>query len=191
MRLPWATSAGRFQRLGWNPGWKRLKETRYPEGMRWPFTVFAALVVLAACATPAPYQPARVEDLDEVGYLDHQLAPDEFAVTFLANCQTSRRRAFDFALMRAAEIGVHKGFLYFTIIRRKEDTTVIETGSTSYSFPVGSALFGFSATHHAACPIFTFLVQYFRDRPNRGLDLFHCGETAKVLSDRYSLKPSF
>lgn len=161
--------------------------SRYGTRMARRVVACTAALILTACATPAAYQPARAEDLDEIGYLDHQLAPDQYAVAFLANCHTSRRRAFDFAMLRAAELGVHNGFLYFSILRRKEDSTIIETGSTTYAFPMGSSWVAASSTHRAVCPIFAFVVQYFRDRPNRGLDLIKCGDTAKALSSRYGV----
>jgi hypothetical protein len=61
----------------------------------------ASLFALS-CATP--YKPLS----DRYGYSERPVGKDEFEVTFLANGNTPYERAFDFALLRAAEIALSR-----------------------------------------------------------------------------------
>jgi len=128
-----------------------------------------------------------MSDLNETGYLDKKIGDDKYLVGFVANCHTHRARAFDFALLRSAEVGVRDGFPFFTIRDRREDTTVIDLGSTTYAIVNGNYVSASTTRDLATCPVFTLLIQYFRERPNLGLDLFKSGKTAATLEQRYGV----
>jgi hypothetical protein len=128
-----------------------------------------------------------MSDLNETGYLDKKIADGKYLVGFVANCHTSRARAFDFALMRSAEVGVRDGFPFFTIRDRREDTNVIDLGTTTYAIVHGNYVSASTTRDVATCPVFTFLIQYFRERPNLGLDLFKSGDTVVALEHRYGV----
>ena len=57
-----------------------------------------ALLLLDSCATT--YRPLN----NGAGYSDAVIGPDEFRVGFQGNGETSLERAYDFALLRAAEV---------------------------------------------------------------------------------------
>lgn len=66
-------------------------------------------VSLGGCATS--YKP----DGYGGGYSDVQLAENSFRIAFKGNDATSRTRAEDFALLRAADVALIAGFKFFTI----------------------------------------------------------------------------
>jgi hypothetical protein len=70
----------------------------------------AFLLVLAACATP--YAPANKGR----GYIDSQVATNEFQVGFQGNCNTDADQVRDFALLRSAELTLEHGYLYFAVL---------------------------------------------------------------------------
>jgi len=67
-------------------------------------------VLLAGCGTP--YQPFGLGG----GYSETPLAPGVFRVFFNGNGFTSKERAEDFALLRAAELTIAANSNHFTII---------------------------------------------------------------------------
>ena len=69
-----------------------------------------SFVLLAGCATP--YQRYGTTG----GFQDVQLAPDLFRVAFLANAFTSAQQAYDYALLRGAELAVAHGFTHIALV---------------------------------------------------------------------------
>ncbi len=69
-----------------------------------------SLWFLSGCATS--YQQKGFTG----GYSETQLAPDVFRVNFQGNGYTSSERAQDFALLRAAELSLERGFRYFALL---------------------------------------------------------------------------
>ena len=78
-------------------------------------SVFALLlvVVLAGCATP--YQPFSNRWQQEGGYVEKQMAPDLFLVTFQGNEHSSREMVKDLTFLRSSEVCAQHGFSYFSI----------------------------------------------------------------------------
>lgn len=72
--------------------------------------VLVAAVLLASCATQYQRQGPTG------GYTDTQIAPDVFRVTIRGNAFLSDEQAHRFAMRRAAEITIQRGFTYLTII---------------------------------------------------------------------------
>src|SRR3546814_10431308 len=70
-----------------------------------PFVLVALL--LAACSTPQPSLYAPIDDND--GYAEEELGKGLFRVSFQGNGVTSRERAEDYALYRAAELTLELG----------------------------------------------------------------------------------
>jgi hypothetical protein len=70
-----------------------------------------ALLVLAACAKPAPYAPRGPGQ--QTGYTDRQLAPGRWRVTFTGNSVTPREQVEDDLLLRAAEVTQSAGYGHF------------------------------------------------------------------------------
>ena len=84
---------------------------------RWCFIVLAAIIPVVlfftACGT-TPYRPAG--SADDEGYSDTQLQPDIFRVNFKGDHDMPKDRAYDFVLLRAAELAREHNFSFFAII---------------------------------------------------------------------------
>ncbi len=87
--------------------WKA--ERRFSSHLAFGLCVAVGLL-LCSCATP--YKP-----LDHgYGYSDRHATNDVYEVTFLGNGSTSSERAFDFAMLRAAEIALNRHAKSFTVL---------------------------------------------------------------------------
>ncbi|MEM7767722.1 MAG: hypothetical protein AAF253_09570 [Pseudomonadota bacterium] len=79
----------------------------------------AGAVVLAACATPTPYQPATDA---RYGYTEQQIESDRWQLTFSGNSSTDRSTVESYLIYRAAEITDQNGYDVFRIVQRDVDT---------------------------------------------------------------------
>jgi hypothetical protein len=87
-----------------------------------------ASLILSACATA--YQP---KDTLTGGFTETQLSPDAYRIVFHGNSSTSKERAQDFALLRAAELSLAAGYPFFTI----QDSDNVINRSTSDGLTIG------------------------------------------------------
>jgi hypothetical protein len=89
----------------------------------------AALVLLAACTTPTPYQPMAEGRSD--GFSDTQIASDRYRVAFTGNSRTPRETVDLYLLYRAAEVTLENGGdgFVFTTRDTKTRTSYVTTGS--------------------------------------------------------------
>lgn len=78
-----------------------------------------ALVTLAACATPTPYQAAP--DARGFGYTQTQIETDRFRIAFRGNSLTDRETVENYLLFRAAEATLAAGFDHFLVADRATD----------------------------------------------------------------------
>jgi hypothetical protein len=78
-----------------------------------------ALSVLAACATPTPYQPAVGPNGD--GYTTQRIESNRFRISFKGNSLTNRQTVDTYMLYRAAEVTVENGADYFVIANKDVD----------------------------------------------------------------------
>jgi hypothetical protein len=69
------------------------------------------LLPLLGCATPTPYAPRAPGE--RTGYIDRQLAPNRWRVTFTGNSATPREQVEDNLLRRAAEVSLAAGYDHF------------------------------------------------------------------------------
>ena len=74
------------------------------------------LLVLAGCATPAPYGPRGPGQ--ETGYTDRQLSDNRWRVTFTGNSVTPRETVENDLLLRAAEVTLAAGGTHFVFDTR-------------------------------------------------------------------------
>jgi hypothetical protein len=81
----------------------------------------ALAMVLAACATPTPYQPNIPGQQTSGGYSELRLEPDRWRVNFQGNTLTSRETVEAYLLYRAAELTVQNGYDWFSIVDRNTD----------------------------------------------------------------------
>ncbi len=78
----------------------------------------SALLVLAACAKPTPYQAAA--DRSGFGYSEQVIGKDQYRIGFNGNGITSRETVDRYLRYRAAELTDEQGFDYFIIGKRTE-----------------------------------------------------------------------
>jgi len=78
----------------------------------------AALLALAACTTPTPYQPLATGTPVSGGYADQTLDDTHFRVSFSGNDMTSREQVETYMLYRAAELTIAKGYDWFEMVER-------------------------------------------------------------------------
>jgi len=95
-----------------------------------------SLLVLAGCATPAPYAPMAPGQA--TGYTDRQLADNRWRVTFTGNSVTPRETVENSLLLRAAEVTLASGHSHFVF-----DTRDTKAQTRYDAFPVGPPGFGY------------------------------------------------
>lgn len=77
--------------------------------------VIGAALLLAACATPTPYQSATA---DKYGYAEQPLEDNRYRVTFKGNRATSRETVENYLLLRAADLTLERGGDYFRVVEK-------------------------------------------------------------------------
>ena len=123
-------------------------------------TILGALaaLVLTSCATP--YAPSNLLG----GFSETQLGPDVYKIYFDGNGVTSRQRAQDFVMLRAAELCLKGGFRYFGLMGAADGAT--GTSITAGSFGRGGWL---SMSDTIWKPRSDVFVRFFKDRPKDGM----------------------
>ena len=103
----------------------------------------AATTALAACATPTPYQPARLTARGPVnGFSEAPLEQNRYRVAFNGNTVTSREQVEDALLLRAAELTLQQGFDHFTAVNRATERDVRYSASPRFGSSFGYGGFG-------------------------------------------------
>lgn len=106
--------------------------------MRHVIIAAAYALTLAACVTPTRYAPAaRPGDL---GFSERPIESDRWRVSFRAGSGASPALAEDYALRRAAELTLERGYGWFRVTNR----FVEATSPTSPRFSVGGGSTSFS-----------------------------------------------
>ena len=99
-----------------------------------------AALIVAACTTPTPYQPAT----NGHGYAEQSIEEDRYRVTFSGNSRTPRETVENFLLYRAAEVTLERGFDHFVVADQD-----IERTTTYHSTVTGfGGIRGFRNFHH-------------------------------------------
>lgn len=105
------------------------------------------LAALMACATPTRYGPAVQPGA--VGFSERPIESDRWRVGFRAGSGASPALAEDYALRRAAELTVERGFDWFRVV----DRFVEATGATSPRFSIGGGSSSFSGRRYSGSSI--------------------------------------
>jgi len=97
--------------------------------------VLLVMLLLAACSTPQPsfYAPRDGSD----GYAEEELGKGLFRVTFPGNAVTSRDRAEDYVLYRAAELTLEMGAERFAVHDRLTERYTKVTRDYYDPYPYG------------------------------------------------------
>lgn len=159
---------------------------------------FAAVAVIAsfvgACATG--YQSTGFTG----GFMDTQLAPDLYRVSFSGNAFTSSDRAQDFALLRAAELTLANNAQYFAVMSSTDQSrtdsyvtpgsayttgTLSTYGSTgTYS---GSTTYTAPQVHTYFKPGVGMMIRTFQTRPEGGF-AFDANFIVNSIRSKYGIK---
>lgn len=92
-----------------------------------------SLLLLQACATTSPYQPANKRGY---GYSETQLSETQYRIDFKA-WDVASGKAVNYAMLRAAELTLEKGYDWFEAVDRKSEvakprpTTTVGFGLSS------------------------------------------------------------
>jgi hypothetical protein len=87
--------------------------------------IILIILGLVGCARPTGYTKASsfLTGIKGYGYSDKRINGDEFSIVVLGNPSTSKARAAEIALLRAAHLAKEEGRTHFVIIRQKAETT--------------------------------------------------------------------
>ncbi len=88
------------------------------------------LIILSGCASQPTYRPA---DRSGFGYQESQLSDSQYRIQF-AMRGDQKAKAMDYALLRAAEITLEKGYDWFIVVDRH---TISESKDRGSSVGVG------------------------------------------------------
>ena len=104
------------------------------------------------------------------GYSETQLSENIFQVNFTGNSATSHERASDFALLRAADLTLEKGFKYFRIVDNKSllQTETVFVPATTYTYPNGYSFSvgGYSGNYESPIVNYTIFMTLENDSEN-------------------------
>ena len=94
-----------------------------------------AILLLAACGTPTPYQPVT----NGFGYAEQPLETGRYRVSFFGNSLTARETVENYLLYRAAELTLDQGYDYFIVAEEDvERNTQYRTTYSDVGAPFGS-----------------------------------------------------
>lgn len=79
--------------------------------------VVAYLFLLQACASYSPYQPANQSGY---GYSHTQMSDNQYRIDFKAR-DIEQGKALDYAMLRAAELTIEKGYDWYEVVDRQSD----------------------------------------------------------------------
>jgi hypothetical protein len=97
---------------------------------KWGFTLAGSILLFTLFGCSTSYRPYGFNG----GYSDRQLGSNIFRISFVGNNSTSQQQAWDFSLLRAADITLEHGFTCFCIIEKKNITIITPTNLRSYKY---------------------------------------------------------
>lgn len=98
--------------------------------------VLSTFLLLAACGTATPYQPA----LDGYGFKEQKIEGNRYRVSFSGNSLTPRETVENYLLYRAAEVTLAQGADFFIVADREIEPSTRYYGSGGFG---GFGGFGF------------------------------------------------
>ena len=148
--------------------------------MRKILFVLCVALFLTACATS--YKPAK--KIKGKGYFDSVLQENVYDIVFNANSQTSLKKTKDYALLRAAEVCLEKGYKTFSIINTENNSkTDIDVVNGQATYTTGYT-YSYSYVDSSTSPSFNIVIRCSYEN-----DLFFNAEDIKKnIRDRYKIK---
>jgi uncharacterized membrane protein YgcG len=102
--------------------------------MRASLLTASLALLLAACATSTPYQPAQ----KGLGYFDQKLESNRYRVSFTGSPRTSRETVENYVMYRAAELTLQNGYDYFVVADRQTQSVPSSGSGLGFGFGLGS-----------------------------------------------------
>jgi hypothetical protein len=178
-----------------------------PPSLPIPHFAFCILIstfclLLSSCANPpTPYQPISRDG----GYTQSKTGPNSYLVGFTGNPSTPYPRAYDFALLRAAQIGQQLSYSWFVVEGQADNSQrqVLQGPTTSQTFgttvgPYGGTFIGTTTTfpnqQTEFRPGVQLTVTYYNDQPTGHFlanSVFNIAETIPSLQAKYGLNASY
>jgi hypothetical protein len=151
-------------------------------------------ILFAGCAT------AYKADGFTGGFTETKLAPDIVRVTFRGNGYTKRERVQDFAFLRAAELAISDGYLFFVILNESNDSKMSSFSTGGYAQTSGTAYMSGNRAYYSGqttySPVQTYniykpesglLVRFLKVKPDDGL-AFDAAFLISALKVKYGIK---
>ena len=127
------------------------------------FLIF--IVLLTGCASSSPYGPIGGS---EVGYAERRIKENVYEVTFQGHKRMSFESTYDFAVLRALEIGKTLGYEYMLLTSNKDKTKTkyltLGGGCTTTAISKETTC-SKPTTYRRTLPAYTVKVQYFEKKP--------------------------
>jgi hypothetical protein len=158
-------------------------------------TIIAA--VLTGCETP--YQDLKSDG----GFRTQRTGPDQVSVTFHGNAYTSGRRVVEFAMLRAADLGIRRSYNYLTVDHQGNLSTSTtgfvtmpgHTSGSAYRFG-GVTNFNFTTTppttisYPIVFPAFQLVVTFHHTKPETWKTVYDLRKAREHICLKYHLKPN-
>ncbi len=97
--------------------------------MKLIITALVLILTITACATPSAYRPASGSGY---GYSESRISNERYRVVYEARGD-NRGEAMDYAMLRAAELTMQKGFDWFEVVDRQTEV-VREKSDPDFGF---------------------------------------------------------
>ncbi len=115
--------------------------------------VLLSLCFLAACGSTPDYKEAKNDQ--SPGYFERQLTENQYRIGFVGKNGMSESKVKDFALLRAAEVTLDKGYDWFMILgdassQKTTERTRIEPSVRHHHVSRSCGLLGCTTTHSPA-----------------------------------------
>ena len=143
-------------------------------------TVLISLVLLSGCLST----PYTKHNFFTGGFSDTQLGENIFRIDFKGNKWTSREKATDFTLLRAAELCLERNFRYFVITETdKYDEMSFKTSPVI----VGDYSYG-TRTSVRSAPTTSHTIMAFRTKPSINQVVYDANFLVKSIRGKYEIK---
>lgn len=155
--------------------------------------LFLIAALLQGCATA--YQSSGFSG----GYSETQLDENVFRVTFRGNAYTSREKAYEFTLLRSAELALQNGYKYFVIINANnytsDSTYTTPTVSTTTANVYGSNNYAYGSartttyggqTYSVSKPSTSNTIVCFKEKPTNNFS-YNAKFIFKSITSKYRI----
>jgi hypothetical protein len=150
------------------------------------------MLVLTACFS-VRYQPYGQGGQSAGGYEDSQLDMNVFAITYHGVANSKSQTIQDWAMLRAAELSLAKGFLFFTITDKKISETVKSNTWPGEYQSAGAIEFGTNhdvvmpgTTTITRTPVVWLTISCFVDKPDISATIYDAEALQQSLRDKYN-----